>query len=77
MGSMEGRRDPVGAALLHPARSGGGPDAQRAELVERKDAVGEVLQDVLDAVELDVALGSVDLLPRLGALEGNPAASQQ
>lgn len=57
MGAVVGRRDPIGAALLGPAGSAGGADAQRAELVEGEYAVGEVVQDVLDPVELGVALG--------------------
>ncbi|MBB4789748.1 hypothetical protein BJY54_000360 [Streptomyces nodosus] len=77
MGAVVGRRQLAGATLLGPAGSCGGPDAQRAELVEGECAVREVLQDVLDPVELGVAVGVGGLLPRLGALEGDPTAGQQ
>jgi hypothetical protein len=65
------------AGVFSAARAGGGPDAERPELVEREDAVGEALQDLLDAVEFDVAVGIGRLLPRLGALEGDPATNEQ
>jgi hypothetical protein len=63
--------------LSGPARARGGPDPERAELVERKDPVREAVQDFLDTVELGVALGVRGLLPRLGALEGDAAAGEQ
>ena len=39
-----------------PARPAGGTDAERSEPVKRENAVREVLQDVLDAVEFGTAL---------------------
>ncbi|KUL40111.1 hypothetical protein ADL12_14170 [Streptomyces regalis] len=68
---------PFGPALLGPACAGSGPDAERPEPVEREDAVGEAVQNLLDAVELGVALGVRRLLPGLGALEGDAAAGEQ
>ncbi|KUL44640.1 hypothetical protein ADL28_39640 [Streptomyces violaceusniger] len=68
---------PFGVTGPGPGRAGGGADAERAELVEREEAVREAVQDVLDAVELGVALGVRGLLPGLGALEGDAAASEQ
>jgi hypothetical protein len=68
---------PLGPTLFGPARPGGGPDAERAELVEREHAVREVLQYVLDPVELGVALGVGGFLPGLGALEGDAAAGEE
>jgi vancomycin aglycone glucosyltransferase len=65
--------------LLGPARPGGGPDAERSELVEREHPVGEPLQDLLDSVELGVALG-VALrhvgAPRVYARFGNMRAAK-
>lgn len=60
-----------------PARTAGGPDSQRPELVEREDPVGEPVQDVLDPVELGVAVGVRRLLPCLRALEGDAAPGEQ
>ena len=77
MGAVVGRGVPLGVSLLGPARPGGGADAERSELVERENAVGESLQHVLDAVELGVSLGVGRLLPGLGALEGDAAAGEQ
>lgn len=57
VGAVVGRGVPLRVSLLGPGRPGGGADAEWAELVEGEDSVGEALQDVLDAVELDVALG--------------------
>ena len=56
-GAVVGRRVPFGATSNGPGRSGGGTDAERAELVERENAVLEAVKNVLDAVELGVALG--------------------
>jgi hypothetical protein len=58
-------RQPVGTPLSGPARARGGPDPERAEFVERKDPVQEAAKDLLDAVELGVALGVRGLLPVL------------
>jgi hypothetical protein len=57
VGTVVGRRQPVGPATFGPAGSCGGPDAQRPELIEGERAVREVLQNVLDPVELGVAGG--------------------
>jgi hypothetical protein len=68
---------PLGPALLGPARPGGGPDAERPELIEREDTVRETLQHLLDAVQLGIALRVGRFLPRLGPLEGDAAAGEQ
>ncbi|GAA2611437.1 hypothetical protein GCM10010399_47860 [Dactylosporangium fulvum] len=57
MRAVVGGRQPVGTSLFGPARARGGPDAERAELVEREDPVREAVQDMLDAVEFGVTLG--------------------
>lgn len=57
VGAPIGGRDAIGHALAGPARPGGGADAQRSELVEGEDPVGEALHDVLDAVEFGIGLG--------------------
>jgi hypothetical protein len=75
VGAAVGRRKAVGLALLAPAGTCSGADAQGSELVEGQDPVWEVLQHVLDAVELGVALGR--LFPGLRVLEGDPAAPEQ
>jgi len=68
---------PVGPALFGPARACGGPDSERAELVECEDPVREAVQHLLDPVEFGVALGVRELLPGLGSLEGDTAAGEQ
>ncbi|GGR64898.1 hypothetical protein GCM10010251_96770 [Streptomyces aurantiogriseus] len=77
VGAVVGRGMAFGVAGAGPAGSGGGADAERAELVERKHPVREVLQHVLHPVELGVALGVGGFLPGLGALEGDTAAGEQ
>jgi hypothetical protein len=77
VGAAVGRRIAVGLALLAPAGTCSGADAQGSELVEGQDPVREVLQHVLDAVELGVALGIGRLFPGLRVLEGDPAAPEQ
>lgn len=62
MGAVVGRRQAVGLALFRPAGACGRPDAQGPELVEGEDPVREVLQDVLDTVELGVAVWARGLL---------------
>ncbi len=68
---------PLGVTGLGPARTADGADAERTELVERKDPVREAVQDLLDPVQLCLAVGVRGLLPRLGALEGDAAAGEQ
>ncbi|KOG79167.1 hypothetical protein ADK56_06655 [Streptomyces sp. MMG1522] len=60
MGAVVGRGMPFGVTGPSPTGAGSGPDAERSELVERKDPVGEPLQHMLDPVELGVAVGSGD-----------------
>src|SRR5699024_8050105 len=62
-------RGPTGAA--------GGADTQRSELVEGEGPVGKVGGDVLDPLQLGVAVGVGGLLPGLGVLEGDVVAGQQ
>jgi hypothetical protein len=57
VGAVVGPGVPLGATGKGPARAAGGTDAERPELVERENTVSEVVQDVLDAVELGIALG--------------------
>ncbi|MEU6775134.1 hypothetical protein [Streptomyces sp. NPDC046759] len=47
------------------------------EVGEGEQAVAKALQDVLDAVELGVAIGVGGRLPDFGALEGDAAAGEQ
>ncbi|GAA1625879.1 hypothetical protein GCM10009679_33670 [Saccharothrix algeriensis] len=68
---------PLRVSLRGPARTGGGSDPERPELVERVDPFRETVQDLLDPVELRVAVGVRGLLPGLGALEGDAAAGEQ
>jgi hypothetical protein len=68
---------PFGMSGPRPARPGGGPDAEGAELVEREHPVQEPFQDVLDTVQLGVTLGVRRFLPGLGVLEGDAVAGQQ
>jgi len=68
---------PLRSILFGPAGPGGGPDAERAELVECEDPVRETVQDLLYPVQLRIAVGVRRLLPRLGALEGDAAAGEQ
>jgi hypothetical protein len=77
VGAVIGRGQPVGTPLSGPARARGGSDAEQAELIEGEDPVREAVQDVLDAVELGVAVGVRRFLPRLGALEGDAVAGEQ
>lgn len=77
VGAAVGGRQAVGPALFRPAGARGGPNSQRSELVEGKDPVREVLQDVLDPVEFGVTLRVGGPLPGLGALEGDTAAAEQ
>lgn len=77
VGAVVGRGMAFGAALLGPARPCGGADAERSELVECEDAVGAVVQDLFDAVELGVAVGVRRVFPGLGALEGEAAAGDE
>ncbi|GFE20633.1 hypothetical protein Sliba_10860 [Streptomyces nigrescens] len=58
MGAVVGGRHPVGVFPFGPARACGGPDPEWAELVEREDPVGETIQDVLDPVQLRLAVRS-------------------
>jgi hypothetical protein len=60
-----------------PAGSAHGADGQGPELVERERAVRVVLEDVLDPVQLGVAVGVVGLLPGLGPLERDVVGDQQ
>jgi hypothetical protein len=64
--AVVGRQHPIGPGLFGPAAAAGGPDSQWAELIEREDAIREAVQDVLDAVELGVALGVRGFFPGLG-----------
>jgi hypothetical protein len=77
VGAVVGGRHSVGLGLLGPAVAAGGPDAERAELVEREDTVREAVKDVFDPVKLGVTLGVRRFLPGLGALEGDTAAQEQ
>lgn len=76
VGAVVRGRQPDGPGLFGPARPAGGADAERAELVEREDPVREAIQDLLDPVQLCLAVGVRGLLPRLGALEGDAAAGE-
>ncbi|WUW05715.1 hypothetical protein OG587_44530 [Streptosporangium sp. NBC_01469] len=60
-----------------PARARGGPDPERAELVEGEHPVREAVKDLLDPVQLRLTLGVGGFLPGLGALEGDTAAGEQ
>jgi DNA-binding HxlR family transcriptional regulator len=51
-------------------------EAEAAEFLERENAVGKVVQDVLDPVGLGAVFGVGRLPPRPGALEGDTAASE-
>lgn len=77
MGAVVGGGQPVGVTLLGPTGACGGPDPERAELVEGEDPVRETVHHFLDPVQLRLALGVRRLLPRLGALEGDAAAGEQ
>ncbi|GHD07399.1 hypothetical protein GCM10010313_26530 [Streptomyces violarus] len=77
MGAVGGGRQPVGMVAFGPARTSGGPDSERAELVEGEDPVGEVVQDLLDPVQLRLAVGAGGFLPCLGALKGDATAGEQ
>jgi len=54
----------------------GGPDRQRAELVEGEAAVREVGGDVLDPVQLGILVRVGGLLPGPGPLEADAARIQ-
>ena len=56
VGAVVDRWVSLGMPLLGPARPGGGPDAERAELVEREHPVREAFQGLLNAVELCVTV---------------------
>jgi hypothetical protein len=60
-----------------PARARGGPDSERPEIVEGENPVGEAVQDLLDPVQLRLAVRVGRFFPRLGALEGDAAAGEQ
>jgi hypothetical protein len=60
-----------------PARAGGGPDPERAELIEGEHPVREAVNDLLDPVQLRLAVRVGGFLPCLGALEGDTAAGEQ
>jgi len=59
VGAVVGGGQPVGTPLLGPARTRGGADTERAELVEGKDPVREVVEHFLDPVELVSAAATV------------------
>jgi len=57
VGAVGRSRDVIRGDRPEPSRSTGRTDAERPELVERERTVREAIQDVLDAVELGVAVG--------------------
>ena len=77
VGAPVSGRDPVRAVSRGPTRAVGWADAERSELVESEDPVGEVGGDVLDPLQLGVGLGVGRFLPGPGALEGDALAVQQ
>jgi hypothetical protein len=60
-----------------PARACGGTDSERPELVEGEDPVGQAVKDLLDPVQLHLAVRAGGFLPGPGALEGDTAAGEQ
>ncbi len=56
VGAVVGRGVPLGVTDMDPAEAVGGADAERAKLIEREDAAGKAVHNVLDTVELGVAL---------------------
>ncbi|SNS03985.1 hypothetical protein SAMN05216276_100323 [Streptosporangium subroseum] len=70
-------RVPLGVAGSGPARPFNGADTERAELVEGEDPIREAVQDLLDPIQLGVAIRIWRLLLGLGALKGDAAAGEQ